>query len=132
MSPTLAEGVRGCHPGKFLRFLMPNPEFYGQFGSENKLIEGQINEYDMICRNDSVLAFHLWPMIFAAAPFRLQNICRNTIPPRSRTTTPLHTPNRTSISLAFLSIYFSVDTHKVCYICNEQWAAFSCFAFDAA
>ena len=43
----------------------------------------------MICRNASVLAFHLWPTIFAGAPFRLQNICRNGVPPRSRTTTPL-------------------------------------------
>jgi len=68
---------------------MPNPAFGGQFGSENKLIEGQPNEYDMICRNASVLAFHLWPTIFAGAPFRLQNICRNGVPPRSRTTTPL-------------------------------------------
>jgi len=38
-----------------------------------------------------VLAFHLWPTIFAGAPFRLQNICRNSVPPRSRTTTPLDT-----------------------------------------
>ena len=60
---------------------------WGQFGPENKLIEGQPNEYDVICLNASVLAFHLWPTIFAAAPFRLQNICQNGVPPRSRTTT---------------------------------------------
>jgi len=36
-----------------------------------------------------VLAFHLWPTIFAGAPFRLRNICRNGVPPRSRTTTTL-------------------------------------------
>jgi len=52
-------------------------------------MEGQPNEYDVIYRNASVLAFHLWPMIFAGARFRLQNICRNGVPPRSRTTTPL-------------------------------------------
>ena len=34
-----------------------------------------------------MLAFHLWPTIFAAAPFRFQNICRKGVPPRSRTTT---------------------------------------------
>ena len=34
-----------------------------------------------------MLAFHLWPTIFAGAPFRLQNICGNGVPPRSRTTT---------------------------------------------
>ena len=28
----------------FLKFLMPNPAFGGQFGPENKLIEGQPNE----------------------------------------------------------------------------------------
>jgi len=33
----------------------------------------------------------LWPTIdlFAGAPFRLQNICQNGVPPRSRTNTPL-------------------------------------------
>jgi len=59
-----------------------------QFGPENKLIECQPNEYDVICRNASVLAFHLRPTIFAGAPFRIQNICRNGVPPRSRTTRP--------------------------------------------
>jgi len=49
----------------------------GQFGPENKLIEGRPNAYDVICRNASVLTFHLWPTIFAGASFRLQNICRN-------------------------------------------------------
>ena len=68
---------------------MPNPAFGGQFGPENKLIEGQPNEYGVICRNASVLAFHQWPTTFSGAPFQLQNICRNGIPPRSRTTTPL-------------------------------------------
>jgi len=50
---------------------------WGQFGPENKLIEGQPNEYDVIYRNTSVLAFHLWPTIFAGVPFRLQNIYLN-------------------------------------------------------
>ena len=81
-----AEGVPGCHPWKFcLRFLMPNPAF----GSGNKLIESQPNEYDVICRNASVLAFHLWPTIFAVAPFRQIFWSRNGDLPRSRTTTPL-------------------------------------------
>ena len=79
----------GVTPEIFLRFSMPNPALGGQFGPENKLIEGQPNEYDVIFRNASVLAFHLWPTIFAGAPSRLQNICRNGVPPRSRTTTPL-------------------------------------------
>jgi len=43
----------------------------------------------VICRKASVLAFHLWPTIFAGAPFQLQNICRHSVPPRSHTTTPL-------------------------------------------
>ena len=63
---------------------MPDPALGGgQFGPENTLFESQPNEYDVICRNASVLAFHLWPTIFAGAPFRLQNICRNGVPPRS-------------------------------------------------
>ena len=56
---------------------------------ENTLIEVQPNAYDVICRNASVLAFHLWPTIFAGTPFRLQNICRNGVPLCSRTITPL-------------------------------------------
>jgi len=54
---------------------------------QKKIIEGQPNEYDVICRNASVLAFHLWPTIFAGAPFRLQNICQNGVLSRSGTTT---------------------------------------------
>jgi len=90
-SPPPAEGVRGCHTRNFFKdFWCQILRLDRQFGPENKLIEGQPNEYDVICRNASVLAFHLWPTIFAGAPFRLQNICRNSFPPRSRTTTPLH------------------------------------------
>jgi len=62
-------------PENFLTLFMPS-RVRGQFGPENKLIEGQPNEYDVICLNASVLAFHVWPTIFAGAPFRLQNICR--------------------------------------------------------
>ena len=87
--PLPLKGSGGVTPGIFFRSLMPNPAFRGQFGPENKLIEGQPYEYDVLCRNASVLAFQLWPTIFAVAPFRLQNICRNGVPPRSRTTTPL-------------------------------------------
>ena len=52
--PLPLRGSGGVTPGKFLRFLMPNPAFGGQFGPENKLIEGQPNEYDVICWNASV------------------------------------------------------------------------------
>jgi len=47
--PLLLRGSEGITPGNFLRFLMPNPAFGEQFGPENKLIEGQPNEYDVIC-----------------------------------------------------------------------------------
>jgi len=87
--PLPLRGSGGVTPGKFLRFLMPNPAFGGQFGPENKLIEGQPNEYDVICWNASVLAFHLWPTIFDGASVPAQNICRNGVPLRSLTTTPL-------------------------------------------
>jgi len=88
-SPPLADGVRGVTPGKFFEIFDTKSRVRGQFGPENKLIEGRPNAYDVICRNASVLTFHLWPTIFAGASFRLQNICRNDVPPRSRTTTPL-------------------------------------------
>jgi len=74
-------------PENLLEIFDPKSRIWGQFGPENKLMEGQPNEYDVICRNASVLAFHLWPAIFAGVPFRLQNICRNGVQPRSRTTT---------------------------------------------
>ena len=90
-------------PENFGRFLMPNPAFGGNLGQKIKLIEGQPNEYDVICRNASVLAFQLWPAIFAGAPFRLQNICRNGVPPRSCSTTPME-------------LYYS----PACYLCSRR------------
>jgi len=88
-SPPPAEVVRGVTPGKFFEIFDVKSRVWRQFGPENKLIEGQPKEYDVICRNASVLAFHLWPTIFAGALFRLQIIRWNGVPPRSRTTTPL-------------------------------------------
>jgi len=84
-------GPGGVTPGIFKNIFDAKSRIWawGQFEPENKLIEGQPNEYDVICRNASVLALHLWPTIFAGAPFRLQNICRNGVPPRSRTITPV-------------------------------------------
>ena len=74
-SPPPAEGVRGCDPPKFFfEIFDAKSRVWGQFGPENKLIEGQPDEYDVTCRNASVLAFHLWPTMFAGAPIRLQNI----------------------------------------------------------
>ena len=86
-SPPPAEGV--CTPENFFHVFDAKSRVSGQFGPENKLIEGQPNEYDVIYWNTSVSAFHLWPAIFAGALFWLQNICRNSIPPHSHTTTPL-------------------------------------------
>ena len=88
--PLPLRGPGGVTTGNFFEIFDAKYRIWGQFGPENKLIESQPNEYDVICWNASVLAFHLWPTIFAGAPFRLQNICRNGVPPRSRTTTPLH------------------------------------------
>jgi len=64
-----AEGIRGYHPRKIFEIFDARSRVWGQFGPENKLIEGQPNEYDMICRNASVLAFHQWPTIFAVTAF---------------------------------------------------------------
>ena len=87
--PLPLTGPGGVTHGKFFAIFDAKSRVQGQFGPENKLIEGQPNEYDVICRNASVLAFHPRPTTFAGAPFRLGNICRNGVPPRSRTTTPL-------------------------------------------
>ena len=87
-------GVRVSPPEIFFEIFDAKSRVWGQLGPENKLIEGQPNKYDVICQNASVLAFHLWPTIFAGAPFRLQNICRNGVLPRSRTTTPLPMTHR--------------------------------------
>jgi len=59
------KGPGDITPGKFFEVFDAKSRVWGQFGPENKLIEGQPNEYDVICRNASVLAFHLWPTIFA-------------------------------------------------------------------
>ena len=87
--PLPLRGSGGVTPENFFEIFDAKSRVWGQFRPEYKLTEGQPNEYDVICRNASVLAFHLWTTIFAGAPFRLQNIYRNGVPPRSRTTTPL-------------------------------------------
>jgi len=123
-SPPPAEGVRGCHPWKI--------RIWGQFGPQNKLIEGQSYEYDVICRNASVLAFHLWPTIFAGAPFWFQNICWNGVPPRSRTTTPLHVSSHSSeasckvldlLTLLVWVVQVIRDRHRP-FISPRDWKAF--------
>jgi len=76
-------------PENFFEIFDAKSPVWGAIWARKKLIECQPNEYDLICRNASVLAFHLWPTIFAGVPFQLQNICQNGVPPRSRTTTPL-------------------------------------------
>ena len=51
----------GCGRGSseiFFDIFDAKARVWGQFGSENKLIKGQPNEYDVICRNASVSAFH--------------------------------------------------------------------------
>ena len=67
----LEVGVGGGRalPEIFVEIFDAKFRVWGQFGSENKLIEGQLNEYDVICRNASVLAFHQWPAIFAGTAF---------------------------------------------------------------
>ena len=61
--------MEGVAPSEFFfKIFDAKSRVWRQFGPENKLIEGQPNEYDVICRNASVLAFQLWPTIFAGAP----------------------------------------------------------------
>ena len=76
-------------PRKFFEIFDAKSRDWGQFGPENKLIEGQPNEYDVICRNASVLAFHLWPTIFAGEP---SEIFTGTAFPHERLPAPLPPP----------------------------------------
>jgi len=108
---------------------MPNPAFGGQFGSENKLIEGQPNEYDVICRNASVLA----------VPPVANDICRSAVPapkylPERRSTAFPHqyTPGcmakiyrviRIKISLLVLLVYENV--HMIADLPTKRMQALS-------
>ena len=57
VAPLPLRGSGGVTPGNFFWIFDSKSRVRGQFGPENKLIEGQANEYDVICRNASVLAF---------------------------------------------------------------------------
>ena len=63
---------------------------WGQFGPENEQFEGQPNEYDVVCRNASVLAFHQWPTIFAYLPERHSSSKKITGTALHRVPAPLH------------------------------------------
>ena len=57
-------GAGGGRPEKiFKKIFEAKSRIWQQFGPESKLIEGQPSEYDVICRNASLLAFHLWPIL---------------------------------------------------------------------
>ena len=66
--PLLLTGSGGVTPEIFFEIFDAKSSVWGPFWPENKLIEGQPNECDVICRNG--------------------------VPPRSRTTTPLPPSNR--------------------------------------
>jgi len=85
--PLPLTGSGDVTPGKFFKIFDAKSRIWGKFGPENKLFEGQPNEYDVICQKASVFAFHLWPTIFAGAPFWLQ-ISAGTV--FHRVPTPLH------------------------------------------
>ena len=76
-------------PENFFEIFDAKSRVWGQFGPQNKLIKGQPNEYDVICRNASVLAFHLWPTIFAGEP---SEIFTGTAFPHERLPAPLPLP----------------------------------------
>jgi len=69
-------------PENFFEIFDAKSRVWGQLGPENKLIEGQPNEYDVICRNPSVLAFHLWPVA--------NDICQSAV------SAPIYLPERCS------------------------------------
>jgi len=105
-------------PEYFKEIFDAESRVWGQFGPENKLFEGQPNEYDVICLNASVLAFHLWPTIFAGAPFRLQNIFGNGVPPRSRTTT-VHPCSRYDTRCCF-NVHPEADMSQLNLLCGTN------------
>jgi len=65
--PLPLRGAGDVTPGKIFEIFDAKSRGWGQFWPENKLIEGQRNEYDVICWNASLLAFHLWPTICRSA-----------------------------------------------------------------
>jgi len=92
--PLPLTGFGGITPGKFFEIFAAESRVWGQFGPENKLIEGQPDEYDVICRYASVLAFHLWQTIFAGARSAVpasKYLPERRSTARSRTTTLLGT-----------------------------------------
>jgi len=50
----LGVGAGGGHPRNFFEIFDAKSRVGGQFGPETKLIEGQPDEYDVICRNEMV------------------------------------------------------------------------------
>jgi len=78
--PFQLRGSWGVTPEIFFENFDAKSRVWGQFGSENKLIEGQPNEYDVICRNASVLA----------VPPVANDICRSAVP------APKYLPERRS------------------------------------
>ena len=84
--PLPMRGYRGVTPGNFFEIFDAESRVWRQFGPENKPIEGQPNEYDVICRNASVLA---------SLPAVANDICRSAVPapkylPERRSTTFPH------------------------------------------
>jgi len=57
--PLPLTGPGGVTHGNFIEIFDAKSRVQGQFGPENKLIEGQPKAYDVIRRNASVLAFHV-------------------------------------------------------------------------
>jgi len=70
-------------PPEFFDIFDAKFRVWGQFGPENKLIEGQPNEYDVICRN--ALAFER-----VSVPPVANDTCRSAVP------APKYLPERRS------------------------------------
>jgi len=73
-----------------------------------------------------VLAFRLWPTTFTGAPFRLQNICRSGVPPRSGTTTALLMRKLWSVYISCQTVTRICQRHMVCVIWKGHWQVRTC------
>ena len=111
-SPPPAEGVRRCHPRNFFfEIFDAKSHVWGQFGPENKLIEGQPNEYDHGAKRRfyTVVRRDLPERVSVSVPPVANDSCRSAVP------APKYLPERRSI--AFPHYYTPVhDVSRMSHI----------------
>ena len=92
------------HSRNFFEIFDAKSRVWGQFGPENKLIEGQPNEYDLICRNASVASFHL-----------TSDICRSAVPTLKYLPERRSTAFRTTTALSRTRKQYVLEAGEACF-----------------